>query len=247
MNFSQHAGDPIWAESSPTGVLVGDLLAPAVRRDLGLADFNRNNRGRWRKNFAKLKPEAENAKFALSRAGSVELAVDLDDGSGGTEPFGYTLTRGVPDDLALPFYTRAVRLRREALADSSLRPDHIDRLLLVGGATLSPGRRELLEARDRGRAATRRAEAAEALARALRAPGIRPQAHGASVETAFADGLFSEGALRPAPAGSRSSANAWPDEGRTSRSTATRPPFPVPRPAAGPSSPCGAPSSRPAS
>ncbi|WP_052412201.1 tetratricopeptide repeat protein [Streptomyces mutabilis] len=58
------------------------------------------------------------------------------------------------------------------------------------------------QARDRDRAATRRAEAAEALARALRAPGIRPQAHGASVEIAFADGLFSEGAvLTPSGAG----------------------------------------------
>ncbi|MFE0788168.1 tetratricopeptide repeat protein [Streptomyces mutabilis] len=58
------------------------------------------------------------------------------------------------------------------------------------------------QARDRDRAATRRAEAAEALARALRAPGIRPQAHGDSVEVAFADGLFSEGAeLTPSGAG----------------------------------------------
>ncbi|WP_369180033.1 tetratricopeptide repeat protein [Streptomyces mutabilis] len=58
------------------------------------------------------------------------------------------------------------------------------------------------QARDRDRAATRRAEAAEALARALRAPGIRPQAHGGSVDVAFADGLFSEGAeLTPSGAG----------------------------------------------
>lgn len=138
LQLIQHAGDPYLGGKLIDWALVDDLLAPAVRRDLGLADFNRNNRGRWRKNFAKLKLEAENAKIALSRAGSVEISVDLDDGNGGTEPFEYTLTRGALDDLALPFYTRAVRLCREALADSSLRPDHIDRLLLVGGATLSP-------------------------------------------------------------------------------------------------------------
>ncbi|MGI5379679.1 tetratricopeptide repeat protein [Streptomyces sp. CA-251387] len=50
------------------------------------------------------------------------------------------------------------------------------------------------QARERDRAAARRAEAAAALARALRAPGIHPVVHGASVEVAFADGLFSEGA-----------------------------------------------------
>lgn len=50
------------------------------------------------------------------------------------------------------------------------------------------------EAREREGAAARRAEAAAALADALRAPGIHPVVHGASVEVAFADGLFSEGA-----------------------------------------------------
>ena len=50
------------------------------------------------------------------------------------------------------------------------------------------------QARERERAAARRAEAATALADALRAPGISPMIHGASVEVAFTDGLFSEGA-----------------------------------------------------
>ncbi|MFF3751348.1 Hsp70 family protein [Streptomyces sp. NPDC002018] len=143
LQLIQHAGDPYLGGKLIDWALVDDLLASAVRRDLGLADFTRNN-PRWRKNFAKLKLEAENAKIALSRTAAIDISLDLEDGDGGTEPFEYTLTRGALDDLALPFYTRAVRLCRDALAESSLRPDHIDRLLLVGGATLSPGLRELL-------------------------------------------------------------------------------------------------------
>lgn len=143
LQLVQHAGDPYLGGKLIDWAVVDDLLVPAVRQGLGLADFTRGNQ-RWRKNFARLKLETENAKIALSRTTSIEIAVDLDDGEGGTEPFEYTLTRGALDDLALPFYTRAVRLCRDALADSSLRPDHIDRLLLVGGATLSPGLRELL-------------------------------------------------------------------------------------------------------
>ncbi|NUP16625.1 MAG: Hsp70 family protein [Streptomyces sp.] len=143
LQLIQHAGDPYLGGKLIDWALVDDLLVPAVRRDLGLADFARGN-PRWRKNFAKLKLEAENAKIALSRTASVELSLDLDDGNGGIEPFEYVLTRGALDDLALPFYVRAIRLCRDALAKSSLRPDHIDRLLLVGGATLSPGLRELL-------------------------------------------------------------------------------------------------------
>ncbi|MEU6918440.1 hypothetical protein [Streptomyces olindensis] len=52
--------------------------------------------------------------------------------------------------------------------------------------------KDLAEQRERETA--RRVEAAEALARALRAPGLRPTVHGASVEVAFTEGLFSEGA-----------------------------------------------------
>lgn len=57
-------------------------------------------------------------------------------------------------------------------------------------------RRELAQAQetDRTREATRREETARALAESLRSPGIRPQVRGASVEVAFTEGVFSEGA-----------------------------------------------------
>ncbi|MGC9541264.1 tetratricopeptide repeat protein [Streptomyces sp. UG1] len=50
------------------------------------------------------------------------------------------------------------------------------------------------QARERDRATARRTQAATALADALRAPGIDPVVQEASVEVAFSDGLFSEGA-----------------------------------------------------
>ncbi|MFW6691584.1 Hsp70 family protein [Streptomyces sp. MAR4 CNX-425] len=149
LQLIQHAGDPYLGGKLIDWAIVDDLLAPAIRRDLGLPDFTRSNR-RWVGNFAKLKIEAENAKIELSRAEKVDLIVDLADGDGGSTPFEYTLTRGALDDLALPFYTRAVTLCREALAESGLRPDHIDGLLLAGGSTLSPGLRELLAGPDTG-------------------------------------------------------------------------------------------------
>jgi len=43
----------------------------------------------------------------------------------------------------MPYYARAVNLCKEALADSGLGVEAIDKLLLVGGATLSPGLRRL--------------------------------------------------------------------------------------------------------
>jgi molecular chaperone DnaK len=143
LQLLQHAGDRHLGGKDVDWAIVDLLLAPAVERDLGLREFVRGN-ARWRTNFAKLKGAAETAKIELSRAGSAALFVELKDDSGTEQEFAYTLTRGALDDIALPFYTRAINLCRKALTDGSLRPDHIDRLLLVGGATLAPGLRELL-------------------------------------------------------------------------------------------------------
>ncbi|GAA3867394.1 Hsp70 family protein [Streptomyces sedi] len=149
LQLIQHAGDPHLGGKLIDWALVDDLLAPAVRRDLGLNDFTRGN-ALWRRNFAKLKAEAENAKIALSRDLAADIFADLDDGHGGTEPFEFTLTRNALEKLARPFYVRAIRLCRDALAESALRPDDIDRMLLVGGATLSPGLRALLADPEEG-------------------------------------------------------------------------------------------------
>ncbi|WBB64073.1 Hsp70 family protein [Streptomyces sp. WMMC500] len=149
LQLIQHAGDPYLGGKLIDWALVDDLLVPAVRRDLGLPDFTRSNPA-WMANFAKLKAEAENAKIALSRMERIDIGCDLENGDGGTENFEFTLTRGALDDLALPFYTRAIKLCRDALAESGLRPEHIDRLLLAGGSTLSPGLRALLTDPDTG-------------------------------------------------------------------------------------------------
>lgn len=143
LQLIQHAGDRHLGGKNIDWALIEELLAPAIQRELGFADFTRAN-PKWLRNFARIKLEAENAKIALSRHPEVDLDLDLDDGEGNRELFEFTLTRGAFDDLALPFYTRAIRLCRDALTQSGLRPDHIDRMLLVGGATLSPGLRELL-------------------------------------------------------------------------------------------------------
>jgi molecular chaperone DnaK len=145
----QHAGDPHLGGKLIDWALVDDLLVPAVECELGLADFARRN-PRWRANFARLKLAAEEAKIQLSRRQSVELTEELDDGAGNLRPFAYTLTRDALDHIAQPYYARAVKLCRQALAESSLHADHIDRLLLVGGATLAPGLRELLRDADDG-------------------------------------------------------------------------------------------------
>jgi molecular chaperone DnaK len=138
-----HAGDSYLGGKLIDWALVERVLAPAVERDLGWSGFRRDD-SRWRPAFAALKAAAEEAKIALSRAERVDITPELADEHNELQTFEYTLTRAELDAVSAPFYNRAVNLCRTALADASLRPDDIDRLLLVGGVTLTPGLRERL-------------------------------------------------------------------------------------------------------
>lgn len=138
-----HAGDPFLGGKLIDWALIERLLVPAVVSQLGLTDLRRDN-PKWRGNFARLKRGAEDAKIHLSRREQVDLMVELNDNDGNPVTFEHTLTRGELDSVAEPFYVRAINLCRNALAEAALGPDDIDRLLLVGGVTLSPGLRERL-------------------------------------------------------------------------------------------------------
>ena len=138
-----HAGDPHMGGKLIDWAVVDRVLAPAAARELGLRDFERGNR-LWAANFAKLKGAAEEAKISLSRDTEVTVAVDLRLADGKEVAFEHVLTREVVDALAEPFYARAVNLCREALAKATLAAADVDRLLLVGGATLAPSLRARL-------------------------------------------------------------------------------------------------------
>jgi molecular chaperone DnaK len=143
-----HAGDPYLGGKLIDRAVVDRLLVPAAARDLGLG-LTRDD-PYWRSHFAALKYAAEEAKVALSRRGSVDILVDLADRDGTPATLEYTLTRGELDRVAEPFYVRAVNRCRDALAEGNLEPDDVDRLLLVGAATLAPGLRERLADADEG-------------------------------------------------------------------------------------------------
>lgn len=138
-----HAGDPYLGGKLIDWAVIERLLVPVAAAELGLTDMRRDN-PMWRANFAKLKRAAEDAKIHLSRRDQVDMMIELSDADGGIHTLEHTLTRGELDAIAEPFYARAINLCRDALAEAALGPDDIDRLLLVGGVTLSPGLRERL-------------------------------------------------------------------------------------------------------
>jgi molecular chaperone DnaK len=138
-----HAGDRHLGGKLIDWAIVNRLLAPAVVKEYGFADFTPDNPV-WKKSFAKLKVAAEEAKIELSTMDRVELLVDLAKGTDDVGLLSYTLTRDELERLAEPYYARAINLCREALTKANLHTGDIDRLLLVGGPTLAPGLREML-------------------------------------------------------------------------------------------------------
>jgi molecular chaperone HscC len=73
---------------------------------------------------------AEQAKCALSTAASITLDTTL-----GANPLRLTITRDRFDDLTAPLMARLSLPIDRALNDAGLRPEDLDKVLLVGGAT----------------------------------------------------------------------------------------------------------------
>ncbi len=138
-----HRGDNYLGGKLIDWRIVDELLIPAARTELGLPDLARGD-ARWNALVNKLKINAEKAKIQLSRAASADIEVELDDGAGRRLDFYYELTRADVQRLVEPLLARSVNLCRKALEEARLAPTDIDKLILVGGPTLSPYLRDYL-------------------------------------------------------------------------------------------------------
>lgn len=139
-----HAGDNFLGGKLIDWLLVEEILIPAARAaHPGLTSLERSD-PLQAANIAKLKLAAEEAKIELSHMAAVEVDVELSDARGDRVPFVHEMTRADVERVAMPLYRRSVELCRKALAEKNLTPGNIERVLLVGGATLAPALRDLL-------------------------------------------------------------------------------------------------------
>ena len=92
----------------------------------------------------RLKEVAEKAKIELtdSEATLIELPF-INAGEGSPEHWEITLTRAKFEELTEDLRQKMIAPTTKALADAGLRPEDIDRLILVGGATRMPAVRKL--------------------------------------------------------------------------------------------------------
>ncbi|TDD93520.1 Hsp70 family protein [Actinomadura rubrisoli] len=140
-NVVNHRGDNLLGGKRIDWQIVETLLMPAAVERHGFSDFRRGN-PRWAAAVNTLKLAAEAAKIQLSRRDSVDIDVVLVDAEERRYEFDFDLRRRDVERIAEPYIAQSVDLCRKALNESGLGPDDIEKVLLVGGTTLSPYLRE---------------------------------------------------------------------------------------------------------
>ena len=141
-----HGGDNFLGGADIDWAIMERLVLPKLRE---AGNFSGLKRGapEWKATLARIKRSVEVAKIELSRRETAELEglaiTDADD-----EPIDFELaiTRGQVSDLAEPLIVRAADICRKVLAEKNLALSALERAILVGGPTLAPYFREILEA-----------------------------------------------------------------------------------------------------
>jgi molecular chaperone DnaK len=143
-----HGGDNQLGGKDIDWKIVEGLLVPILQRRYRLSDFHRGN-PKWSAAFGKLKNWAEEAKIRLSdrQRQSTEIVQEYvcKDDDGTQVEIEYTLTRALVESLVTPLTLKAVSICRRVLSEQRIGPQDIQKLILVGGPTLSPHMRAVLE------------------------------------------------------------------------------------------------------
>ncbi|MEI9898152.1 MAG: Hsp70 family protein [Chthoniobacter sp.] len=139
-----HGGDNFLGGSDIDWSIVEQILVPRLLGEFDLKDFTRGN-AKWRHAFAILKRSAETGKIDLSRSERATLEGKFKDGNGEEIEFDCELGRGELIRVAEPFIVRSAEICKRVLSEKNLSKDAVEKVILVGGPTLAPYFRELLE------------------------------------------------------------------------------------------------------
>jgi molecular chaperone DnaK len=137
-----HGGDIHLGGGLIDSEIVDQLLTPIVVKEFGLSRDDRL----WKTIRPKLKYYAEQAKIRLSVEDKTDIEIPrlflAKDGT--SPPFEYELKRGDVERLAEPLIERSINLCRSVLEKARLSSSDIEKLILVGGPTLTPLFRDML-------------------------------------------------------------------------------------------------------
>ena len=119
--------------------IVNKIFVPAISEEFGINDFYQSN-PKYRKQFAKLKREAEEAKKDLSyhEESFVFLENFIFTNDGDWVDFDYDISREELKAIMDPYIMQTINSCYDALNKASLEPSDIKKIILVGNSTLSP-------------------------------------------------------------------------------------------------------------
>lgn len=114
--------------------IVNELFKPKIVQDLNLDDF-RNDNPKYISSFVKLKNAAEAIKKDLTNDDVADISIsNLFDGY----DFKYTLEREELKQIIAPLVEHTFKMSRNLLDDNSFNDGDIEKIILVGGSSLSP-------------------------------------------------------------------------------------------------------------
>jgi len=143
-----HGGDNNLGGKKFDEEVVTKLFVPKLMEEYPLKNVSKDE-NKWKVCSAKLKMHAEEAKIELSRYNDYQIYIDYlgEDDEGKRMSFDYKLTRSELEKLMEPYLERTFNICNKVLTDKKLGSDDIEKIILVGGPTLTPLLREQLKGR----------------------------------------------------------------------------------------------------
>ena len=134
-----HEGDASLGGKLIDWDIVNKIFVSAIREEFDIDDFYQGN-PKYRKQFAKLKREAELAKKDLSynEESFVFLENFIFTNDGDWVDFEYDISREELKAIMDPYIMQTINSCYDALNKASLEPSDIKKIILVGNSTLSP-------------------------------------------------------------------------------------------------------------
>jgi molecular chaperone DnaK len=145
MVVANHGGNNFLGGSDIDWAIVDRILAPRIENEYGAVKFRRGTE-LYKYDLLRLKAAAESAKIELTRKESTYLDATLTKVSTKAVAFETDLTRHDVARAAEPIVLRAVAIAKRVLAEKNLAPSAVEKLIFVGGPTLAPYFRDLINA-----------------------------------------------------------------------------------------------------
>lgn len=138
-----NSGDTHLGGENITHDIVNKIFVPYIKGKYDITDFNLQN-SKWTKAFAILKKEAERAKKQLSNLKEVELFIDPlgEDNNGETIIMRYNITQEQLAEIMDPYIEQSLNKCHETIQKADVKSSDINKMIMVGGQTLSPYLRE---------------------------------------------------------------------------------------------------------